>query len=384
MRRFMPAIALAIVSTSAFGYQNQDYTFKAIAQTGQTIGGYQMTGFGDPAINNLNNVIFNGSVKAPIGSSTFFAGLFSPDALVVPTNGSLPVCFGPYAINDAGQIAFVQDSKLSPTESFVSGIYESNYAGGAVQTIAAPGATVDGVQFLANICSGTANASGGTFSFDHAGRIAFLETGGLYKYTTNKGLKKIKLNKIDGQPITQLGLVNGNSHELLFQGSTASFEAIFARDRILVKTPEKLDGAEISSIFSAQASRDGKLVIEGFIGPQSASDYVLFTSDSIVAKSGQTIGGKTITTAGAPFFGSPAINNRGEVIFAATYGAGTYPNDLAIFSRNAVIVSVGDSIGGRTISALGQPVLNDYGVIAFLATFSDGSQEIIEATPKWR
>ena len=68
---------------------------------------------------------------------------------------------------------------------------------------------------------------------------------------------------------------------------------------------------------------------------------------------------------------------------AALTGDGTSPNDLAIFKRDAVIVAVGDSIDGKTITALGQPALNDFGVIAFLATFSDGSQEIIEATCKW-
>jgi hypothetical protein len=110
---------LAIASTSAFGHENRDYAFKTVAATGQTIGGYQLTRFGDPALNNANDIVFNGYVKAPIGSSTYFyfAGLFSPTAVVVPTNGFLPACLGPYQINDAGQIAFVENSKLSPSDS---------------------------------------------------------------------------------------------------------------------------------------------------------------------------------------------------------------------------------------------------------------------------
>jgi hypothetical protein len=69
-------------------------------------------------------------------------------------------------------------------------------------------------------------------------------------------------------------------------------------------------------------------------GPQ---DFGLFSKDHLVAKSGQTIGGKVISTAGAPFLGLPAVNNRGEVVFTALTGAGTSPNDLAIFTRDAVI-----------------------------------------------
>ncbi len=377
MKRSLIAFAFAIASTSAFGFQNQDYQFKVVVKTGQTIGGYTLSSLASPAINNLGNMIFSAYVHAPFGSSTYFAGLFSPEGLIVPANG-FPACLGPYAINDAGQIAFVEDSKLSPTMVYVSGVYESNYIGGPVTTIAAPGSTVDGVQLLENICSNSAQANGGTFAFDHAGRIAFLDSGGFYKYTSEHGLKKIDTSKFDGQSSLS-GLVIGQSDEILFQSSVG----VFARDRALVRTPEHLDGVDITSVYSAVASRDAKLAVLGYIGPITADDAVLFTRDSVVAKSGQRIGDKVLTTAGFPFFGFPAVNNRGEIIFAASFGAGVYPADTAIFSPHAVIVSVGDSIDGGTIASLGVPALNDYGVIAFLATLTDGTQEIIEATPKW-
>ncbi len=384
MKSRLVALALAIASTSAFGHENQDYAFKTVAATGQTIGGYQLTAFGDPALNNANDIVFNGYVKAPIGSSTYFAGLFSPTALVVPTNGFLPACLGPYQINDAGQIAFVENSKLSPSEPSVSGVYESSFTGGAVKTILAPGATIDGVQQTANICSNTANSIGGIFAFNDPGRITFLNTGGFYQYKPAKGLKNISITELNGQPLVRLQLVDGDSRERLFIGSTSpSFSAIFAKDHILVTIPKTIDGADVTDFVLAVASRDSKLAFEGLIGPSSAQDFGLFTKDRLVAKSGQTIGGKTISTAGAPFLGLPAVNNRGEVVFTALTGNGTSPNDLAIFTRDAVVVAVGDSIDGKTITALGQPALNDFGVIAFLATFSDGSQEIIEATCKW-
>jgi hypothetical protein len=383
MRGFMLAIALVIASTSAFGYENQDYTFKVLVQTGQAISGYQLAQLTDPAINDLNNVIFTAYAKAPIGSSTFFAGLFSPEAQIAPYTGSSGnPCLAPYAINNADQIAFVQDDKLSPTESFVSGIYETTYTGGTVQTLLAPGAVVDGVSLTGNLCS--SNSAGGIFAFDDAGRIAFLETGGLYKYKPGKGVTKLNINKVDGEPLTGISVVNGPERELLFQGTTQSFGAIFTRDHVLVKTPEKIDGVKVASIFLTQGARNDKFVFIGFIGSPSANDYGLFTRDRVIAQSGHKIGGKVISTAGAPFFGSPAINSRGEVAFEALTGAGTFPQDLAIFACDSVLVSVGDTISGHTVSSLGNPVMNDYGVIAFLASFTDGSQAIVEATKRWR
>jgi hypothetical protein len=389
MKSSLIALALAIASTSAFGHTRpDDYAFKTIAATGQTIGGFQLTGFGDPALNDAGDIVFNGYVKAPIGNSTYFAGLFSPNGLVVPTNGFLPACLGPYSINEAGQIAFVENSKLSPSQPSVSGVYESSYTGGPVKTILAPGATVDGVQQLANICTNEANSSGATFAFNDRGRIAFINTGGFFKYTPQRGLKNFTINELNGQPLTRLSLVDGNSRELLFIGGTSNgYEAIFApdhgRDHILATIPAEIDGVEVTDFVFAVASRNSKLAYLGLIGDPNAQDFGLFTKDHLVAKAGQTIGGKVISTAGEPFLGLPAVNNRGEVVFAALTGAGTFPNDLAIFARNDVVAAVGDSIDGKTVSALGQPALNDFGVIAFLATFSDGSQEIIEATCKW-
>lgn len=64
--------------------------------------------------------------------------------------------------------------------------------------------------------------------------------------------------------------------------------------------------------------------------------------------------------------------------------AGTYPQDLAIFSCDSVLVALGDTIGGHTVSSLDSPGVNDFGVIAFLASFTDGSQAIVEAAKRWR
>lgn len=387
MKRLMITIAFAIASTAAFGLENQDYNFNVVVQTGQTVAGYQLATFTPPAINNLNSIIFGGYAKVPtLPNVTFFAGLFSPQTHITsytaPTDNP---CLGPYAINDENQIAFVMDNKLSPSEPFVSAVYEATYTGGTVQTLVAAGSVVDGVTLLGNFC-GIENDN--NFAFDDQGRVAFNDTGGSYRYVPGKGVSKIDPNQGEGRTI--ISVTNDSARELVFQGNIGSSSAsgtgnaIFTRNYVLAKVPEKVEGVEVTTIFGTQVARGGQFVFLGTIGSPNDDNWGLFTRDRVVARSGQKIDDKVIETAGEPFSGVQAINSRGEVAFEALTGAGTYPQDLSIFVCDHVLVSVGDTLAGRTVSALSDPVLNDFGVIAFLASFTDGSQAIIQATKRWR
>ncbi len=149
MKSALIAVAITLASISAWGSQNPNYQFTFVTQTGQTIEGHQLAALGSPALNNAGDVIFTGYEKAPIGSSTFLAGLFSPQRLVAPYNGSLPACIGSYFLNDSGKIAFAQNTKLTPVYQSVSGVYETSLSGGPVKTIAAPGQVING----AMVCS---------------------------------------------------------------------------------------------------------------------------------------------------------------------------------------------------------------------------------------
>lgn len=371
MKRLMITIAFAIASTAAFGLENQDYNFNVVVQTGQTVDGYPLTTFTPPAINNLDSIIFDAYATIPINPNiTYFAGLFSPQTHITsytaPTDSP---CLAPYAINDENQIAFVMDNKLSPDEAFVSGVYETTYTGGTVQTLVAAGSVVDGVTLLGNFCG---QENGNNFAFNDQGRVAFNDTGGSYRYVPGKGVSKINPNQGEGRTIG--AVTNDSARELVFQGSIGTSSAIFTHDYVLAKVPERIEDVEVTGIFGTQVARGGQFVFLGTIGSPTADNWGLFTRDRVVARTGQKIDGKVIGTAGEPFFGIPAINSRGEVAFAALTGAGTYPQDLSIFVSDHVLVSVGDTLAGRTVSGLSDPVMNDFSVIAFLATFTDGSR----------
>jgi hypothetical protein len=91
----------------------------------------------------------------------------------------------------------------------------------------------------------------------------------------------------------------------------------------------------------------------------------------MLLRSGDTIGGKTLTS-----FGLPMIDDCGTVAFF-----GTYPGGEGIFTQSSVIAKIGDQVGDKTLTGLGQPAMNNGGAVAFAAQFSDGSSGIVVARP---
>src|SRR4051794_15039097 len=73
------------------------------------------------------------------------------------------------------------------------------------------------------------------------------------------------------------------------------------------------------------------------IGALNAANYTL----TIIAKDGDTIGGKTFIHNGINDF--PAINNSGDVIFQGSFCGGS-----GMFSLSQLLVKTGDTIGGKT------------------------------------
>jgi hypothetical protein len=142
---------------------------------------------------------------------------------------------------------------------------------------------------------------------------------------------------------------------------------------------------------------------------------------TLVAKTGDTIGGKTLTGFKLPSFGpnAPAINASGSVAFYATYSQGDFVGEgiftptslgirtgdivggqtvegisfvpalndrgtvavrcllssqsLAILTSTTLLVKTGDSIGGQTLTSVGLPAINNHGTVAFVGSFSGGT-----------
>jgi hypothetical protein len=101
----------------------------------------------------------------------------------------------------------------------------------------------------------------------------------------------------------------------------------------------------------------------------AAQDFTL----SIIARTGDAIAGHTIQ-----FLGSPAINNRGLVVFTARFSdmpppecpgvAATALCTSAIVAGTSLLVITGSPIAGHTLTWISDPVsLNESGTVAFAA-----------------
>jgi hypothetical protein len=91
----------------------------------------------------------------------------------------------------------------------------------------------------------------------------------------------------------------------------------------------------------------------------------IFTPRSLVFKNGDDVNGQTLEGIGYV----PALNNRGTVVVRSLLSSGR----LAILNSTSLVVSTGDTIGGRTLTDVGLPAINNRGTIAFEGSFSGGS-----------
>ncbi|MGF1607346.1 MAG: choice-of-anchor tandem repeat NxxGxxAF-containing protein [Rhodothalassiaceae bacterium] len=127
------------------------------------------------------------------------------------------------------------------------------------------------------------------------------------------------------------------------------------------------------------------------VGVDGTNDFGIFTSSGLVARAGEQAPG----TGGAVFsdFVSPNLNDAGEVAFESVLtGAGVgITNNSGIFAQLAdgtleLILRKGDmfDVGGgdlRTIAGLNlfDGLDDNGGDLAFLASFTDGSQGLFTA-----
>lgn len=103
---------------------------------------------------------------------------------------------------------------------------------------------------------------------------------------------------------------------------------------------------------------------------------------TVVAKTGDTISGKTLTGFKLPSLGanSPAINGSGRVAFYATYSEGVYAGE-GIFTPTSLVVKTGDLVGGHILQGISfVPALNAAGTLVARGLLSSGALAIPNST----
>lgn len=107
---------------------------------------------------------------------------------------------------------------------------------------------------------------------------------------------------------------------------------------------------------------------------------------TLVARDGMVINGTLTLTSLASnkenltngAMGDPVINGRGTIAFAADYRDGT-GTGTGIFTQYGVVAKTGDHIAfsDKVIAWASNPAINDWGDIAFYAHFTDGTDGVV-------
>ena len=302
------AIAAATLWTA---HAAQTYSYSLVAQTGQTIGGQKIFDFTigcSPGIDDLGNVAF--VARLSLGTNAIFtqSGVIAKSGDGVSTGTSIDEVGCP-AVSHNGMVAFVGNLISSPPASGVV-----------------------------------------LFTYTIGGKLPFQEV-----MESNSGFTSPSVNDHG-----QIAAASSSEPQTLFLSGPGGAQALITRGTTMIGGQTVTGTLGINPNFVGLNDL-GTVVVSTSLSGGAA----VITPTSIIAEAGQTIGGKTLTSVG----GVPAINNSGTILFGGVYGLVSL-NQFGIFSSTAAVVQSGQSIGGFTIAGPGNPLLNDYGQIAFEAAFS--------------
>jgi hypothetical protein len=306
-----------------------------LVKPGDTIGGITLTGLfsikSAPAINNHGAVAFVGFFSGGAGAGIFTTrqsdGPGSQSSLLVKTGdtigGKTLTDFGPAAINNRGTVVFL-------------GLFSGEFG-----------------------------------IFNQSGLVAKIG------------------DSIGGQTLTLISSLSpaiNNHGTVAFAGEFAGGSGIFTQSSLLAKTGDTIGGKTLTAVSIPAINDSGMVAFVGFFPGASGifGGSGIFTTrpsddpgsqSSLLVKTGDTIGGQTLTGFVAP----AASNNHGTMAFLGKFAGGS-----GIFTQSSLVAKPGDVIGGKTLFFPSSNRINDAGAIAFAGTFSDGSQAIILAQPKGR
>jgi hypothetical protein len=159
-------------------------------------------------------------------------------------------------------------------------------------------------------------------------------------------------------------LLNDNG-EVVFSAVHSGGQGIFTPSRQLVKTGDTIDGKQLSSVSSPALNSNGDVVFLGGFAGGSA----IFNQTNILVKTGDAINGQPIFS----FYRGLSLNGNGAVAFQASTGT-SFPTGTAIFVRcpdanSKLLIGPGQPVAGKTLSAVGTPVMNDQGIVALRGEF---------------
>ena len=186
---------------------------------------------------------------------------------------------------------------------------------------------------------------------------------------------------IDGKELISAGWPSINvAGEVAFAGMFSEKSGIFVLDattgdgRLLVATGDVIDGKELIGTSWPSINDSGEVAFLGYFSEGTGIFLVDTTTGerSLLAATGDVIDGKELQSSVMP-----SINDSGEVAFVASFSEGL--EEMGIFlvdtttGDGRLLVAPGDVIDGKELLELGAfSSMNDWGEVAFLGVFSEG------------
>ena len=338
------------------------YTLAVVAKTGDTIAGRTLTGFhlpsfglNAPAINTNGRVAFYATyTQGNFGGE----GIFTPTSLVLMTGD---VVSG-QTVEGIGFVPALNDRGTVAVRCRLSSQSFALYT--PTILLVKTGDSIGG-QVLADV---------GPPAINNNGTVAFAGwfSGGTGIFTPS-ALLVSSVDSIAGKGPISFGPPSINEHgAIAFQSWFSGggiLTAISTPTTLLVKTGDTIGGKTLTNLFFGSALSSGGDV--AFVGV-FADGTGVFTQKDLLVQAGDKIGGQTLAT-----FGFPVISDNGTVAFFATY-----PGGEGIFTQKTIIAKTGDTLEGKTLIGVGQPAISQGGIVAFEAQFSDRSSAIVLARPR--
>jgi hypothetical protein len=204
----------------------------------------------------------------------------------------------------------------------------------------------------------------GEYKRNNAGVVVFQATvnsthQAIFELNSPSGFKKVVAegDTVGGLPIQSLSQFDLNdSGAIVF---TASWNAdgnsgVFTPQSVLAKTGDTIGGITLLGVDTLQPntldnsgmidlSNDGIVAFRGTYGIPSAPSYAIFTQNSVVAKGGETIGGLTLNGTRNYEFYDGGISKTGGLICFRDW------NYAAVIVGQQVVAQQGDIVDGYTL-----------------------------------
>ena len=165
------------------------------------------------------------------------------------------------------------------------------------------------------------------------------------------------------RPVGGLGSINASglsAFNWAYDDEASAHRGAFTQNGVLAKTGDTIGGRTIRFVAGSPVVNDsGAAVFYGFTQPGEG----IFTQDALLVKNGDVVAGKQLIGFGL----SPSINNAGTIAFQASHSTGT-----SIFTQTQALVTTGDVFAGETVRVLGDPVINDNGQVVTYARIGPG------------